>query len=118
MTFRAWPRPKNRLSFRSSSHPAVEAFVKSVLHWLARRDIVPFDPVILRPGEDSVPGELGAVVRDDHAWLAALDDQFREFPGNPTARDRGIRVPQNRDDLLFREPLSLHLAVLQSRPAL
>ena len=53
------------------AHPAVEGFDVAVLHRLARRDVVPFDTVILRPGEDGVRGELGAVVGNDHVRLAA-----------------------------------------------
>lgn len=44
------------------AHPPVEAFAEAVLHRLARRDEVPFHLMILRPGEDRVGGELGAVV--------------------------------------------------------
>lgn len=32
----------------------------TILHRLVWRDVVPFDPVILRPYEDGVRGELGA----------------------------------------------------------
>ncbi len=88
-------RPKNRLSFKELiAHPAVEALDITVLHGLARRDVVPFDAMILRPGEDGVRGELRAVVGDDHARLAASGDQIRQLTSNaPTGyrrvRDRG-----------------------------
>ena len=42
------------------AHPAIEALDIPVLHRLARRDVVPFDAMILRPGEDGVRGELRA----------------------------------------------------------
>jgi len=35
--------------------------------------------------------ELGAVVGDDPCRRAAVGDQFRQFTGNPTAGDRGVR---------------------------
>lgn len=48
MALRAWPRPKNRLSFRSSSRMRpLKEFDITILHRLAWRDVVPFDPVIL-----------------------------------------------------------------------
>lgn len=31
------------------------------------------------------------MVGDDHAWLAALGDQFRQLASNPMAGDRGVR---------------------------
>ena len=39
------------------AHPAVEGFGIAILHRLARCDLVPFDAMILRPGEDRVRGE-------------------------------------------------------------
>src|SRR3954462_14114541 len=56
-------------------HPAVEAFTEAVLHRLAPRNEMPVDLVLLRPGQHGIAGELGAVVGDDHARLAALIDQ-------------------------------------------
>lgn len=49
------------------SHPAVEAFVETVLHRLAWRDVMLFDFVLGAPLQDCVRGQLGAIVRDDHA---------------------------------------------------
>lgn len=71
-------------------HPAVEAFTEAVLHRLARRNEVPVDLVLLRPGQHGIAGELGAVVGDDHARLAALIDQRRQFACHPPPRDRGV----------------------------
>ena len=71
-------------------HPAVEALAEAVLHRLSGRDEVPVDLVLLRPGQHGVAGELGAVVGDDHAWLAALIDQRRQFARHPPSRDRGV----------------------------
>ena len=72
------------------AHPAVEAFAEAVLHRLSRRNEVPGDLVVLRPGQHGVAGELGAVVRDDHARLAAPIDQRRQFARHPPSRDRGV----------------------------
>ena len=51
---------------------AIEAFHEAILHWFARRDVVPFDLPILLPFQHCIRGELGAVVRDHHARIAAL----------------------------------------------
>ena len=72
------------------AHPAVEAFTKAVLHRFSRSDEVPGNPVVLRPGQHGVAGELGAVVRDDHAGLAATIDQCRQFSRHPQSRDRDV----------------------------
>src|SRR5271169_2856901 len=50
---------------------ADEAFCKAVLHRLARRDVVPFDFVLLLPSQDRVRGQLGAIVADDQAGMSA-----------------------------------------------
>lgn len=42
------------------------------LHRLAGRNVMPFDAVLIRPGEDGVRGELAAIVADDHPGPAAL----------------------------------------------
>ena len=44
------------------AQPSDEALHEAVLHWLARRDVVPLDLAILLPGQDGVRGQLGAVV--------------------------------------------------------
>ena len=49
------------------AQPADEALDEAILHGLARRDVVPFDPALLLPCEDGVRGQLGAVIADDHA---------------------------------------------------
>ena len=42
--------------------PGVEALDDGVLLRRSRRDVVPFDPLFLRPAQDGHAGELGAVV--------------------------------------------------------
>jgi len=54
--------------------PAVEAFAEAVLLRLARRDVVPGDASLLRPAQDGHRGQLGAVVADNAARLAADRD--------------------------------------------
>src|SRR5712675_2440895 len=51
-------------------HPAIEALTEAVLHGFARRDEVPGNAILLRPGEHGVRGEFGAIVRDDQPRLA------------------------------------------------
>src|SRR6204780_4393984 len=60
---------------RRYPHAPVETLAEAVLHRLSRRDEMPDEPVVLRPGEHGVRGELGPIVRDDHAWPAAPFDQ-------------------------------------------
>jgi hypothetical protein len=50
------------------AHPAIEAFTEAVLRPFSRR-----------PGQHGVAGELGAVVRDNHARLAP---RRQAFPGH------------------------------------
>lgn len=61
------------------THAAIEALAETVLHGFAWRDEVPGDPALLRPGEHGVRGELGTVIRDDHARLAPSLDQCRQL---------------------------------------
>ena len=65
------------------AHPAVEGLAVAVLHRPAWRDVVPLHAVILRPAQDSIRGELGAVVRHDHPRLAAADDERRQLACDP-----------------------------------
>src|SRR5436305_5860112 len=61
------------------AHAPVEALAEAVLHRLSGRNEMPDNPVVLRPGEHGVRGELGPIVRDDHAGLAAALDQNSQF---------------------------------------
>lgn len=71
-------------------HPPVEGFHEPVLHGFAGCDVVPVDGMILRPGEDGIRGELGAVIGDDHSRLASLSNQTRQLSRHTPARDRGV----------------------------
>src|SRR6202034_1179789 len=73
------------------AHAAVETLAEAILHRLSWRNEMPDDPVVLRPGEHGVRGELGPVVRDDHAGLAAALDQNSQFARDAPPRDRGVR---------------------------
>ncbi len=77
---------------------ALEALADAVLHRLAGCDEVPGDPVLARPCEHRVRGELGAVVGDDELGLATPGDQVCQFARDPPARDR--RVGNRRQALL------------------
>lgn len=59
------------------AHSAVETLDIAVLHWPSRRDVMPLDLVILRPGKDAILGRFGPVVRDNHAGLTPSLDQDR-----------------------------------------
>ena len=56
-----------------------------------RRDEMPLAPARLGPSEHSGRGELGSVVGDDQAGLAAPGDDGVEFARHAPARDRGVR---------------------------
>ena len=73
------------------SHAAIEALTEAVLHRLSRRDEMPDDPVVLRPGEHGVRCELGSVVRNDHAGLSAPPDQRCQFARHAPPGDRRVR---------------------------
>lgn len=94
------------------AHASVEALDISILHWPSRRDVVPFDLVIFRPGKDGIRGEFGAVVGDDHSWLAASFDEGRQFASDATTGDRGVRDRRQAfarhviDDVEHAEPPS------------
>ena len=67
------------------AHAAAEGFDITVLNRLAGPDLVPFHPVILRPDEGGVRGELGAVAGNGHAGPAAAPDQAGQFPRDPAS---------------------------------
>ena len=72
------------------AHPPVEGFHKPVLGRLARRDVVPVDAMILRPGQDGGGRELRAVVADDHGRAAPPSDQRGQLTRDAASRDRGV----------------------------
>lgn len=73
------------------AHAAVDAPDIAVLHWSSRRNVVPLDLVILRPGKDGIRGQFGPVVGDNHAWLAPSLDKRRQFSRDTATRDRCVR---------------------------
>ena len=72
-------------------HLAIETLDVAVLHGLPRHDVVPLDPLILRPGEDGVRGELGPVVADDQAGPTSAVDESRQLPRDSVSGHRGVR---------------------------
>ena len=62
------------------AQPPVEAFDKSILDRLARRNVMPVNLGSVRPLQDRVAGELAAVVTDDHPRLAAPLDNPVKLP--------------------------------------
>src|SRR3546814_230411 len=72
------------------AHAPVEALAIAILHWFAWRDVMPLQAYFAAPREHGVGGELGAVVTDDHGWLAALGDQFVQLSHNPPPGDRCV----------------------------
>ena len=82
---------EDRLIEQFVAHSAIERFADPVLHRLARRDEMPGDPALLRPGEHCARGELGSMVGDDQVRPAAPGDDGVEFAGDAPPRDRGVR---------------------------
>ena len=69
---------------------AIQALDEAVLHWLARRDVVPLDGLVLLPVQDCPRGEFGAVVADDHQWPATPGNESIELSGDTDAGQRGV----------------------------
>lgn len=81
---------EQRLVQELVAHLRIEGLADPVLHRLARCDEVPGHAHLLARGQHRVRGELGPVVTDDQAGLAAPGDQRRQFPRDAAARDRGV----------------------------
>src|SRR4051794_9701669 len=87
----AWSRPKNSVSFKSSSRMRpLKLSQMPFCIGLPGANEVPGDAVLARPAEHRVGGELGAMVGDDHGRAAAAGDERGELACDPLARDRGI----------------------------
>jgi hypothetical protein len=72
------------------THTAIEGFDVAVLHRPTWCDVVPFDTMVLRPGQDRIRRELRSVIGDDHAGLAARIHEGRQLSRNSFARDRCV----------------------------
>ena len=62
---------------------AIEALDKGILLWLARCDVMPFDPRLLGLAQDRHAGQLSAVVGDTHHGTATRRNEGIEFPRDP-----------------------------------
>src|SRR5262245_32514079 len=51
-------RPEQGLVEQFTPQATDEGFGKGILHWLARRDVVPVDFVVVGPAQDGVRGQL------------------------------------------------------------
>jgi hypothetical protein len=103
---------------QSVSHPAVEALDERVLGGLARCRVMPLNSSPAAPGQHRVRSELGAVIADDHPWLAAHGDQIGEFAHHSFARDRCVRDRRQKltgyiiNDVKHPEPAARHHLVM------
>jgi hypothetical protein len=68
----------------------IEAFDKAVLHWLARRDIVPIDKMVLAPPENGMGGHLGPVVSDNGLGFAAFANEDAQLSRQAMPPNGGI----------------------------
>jgi hypothetical protein len=114
---------KQRFVEQFVTHPPVEAFDERIFAGLARAGIVPLDPGFPAPFENHVRGQLGAIVIDNHAGLAANGNQIDEFAHNPLTRDRRIgrrhqAVPRHViDDVEHPEPAARRHLVMNKTKA-
>ncbi|OQW52064.1 MAG: hypothetical protein A4S15_09590 [Candidatus Raskinella chloraquaticus] len=76
-------RGEQRLVQELIAQPAIEALDEPVLHRLSGRDVMPFDPGLIRPTEDGVGRKLDPVVADNHLRFAAFDHQPVGFTRHP-----------------------------------
>jgi hypothetical protein len=65
-------RGEQRLVEAFVAQATIEALDEAVLHRLARRNVVPIDPPLLRPAQDGRRSQFGAIVADESLWLAAV----------------------------------------------
>lgn len=65
---------EQRLVQEFVAHLRIEGFADAVLHRLPRRDKVPRRARLIAAGQHQARGELGAVLADDQARLAAPGD--------------------------------------------
>ena len=72
------------------AQPCVEALDEGILLWLAGRDIMPFNPCLLRPAQDRRPGEFGAIVRDAHSGSAASRNEGVKLAHDPQSGQRRV----------------------------
>ena len=52
-------------------HPAIKGLHKAILHWFARRDVMPVNLPVLLPLQDRIRSQFGSVVADHHAGIAS-----------------------------------------------
>jgi hypothetical protein len=83
-------RAEQRLVQEFIPQPSIEALDEGVLDRLARRDVMPGHPAVVRPAQDRIRGEFAAIVADHHPGLALLMDQPIQLPHDPQAGERGI----------------------------
>ena len=57
----------------------IERCHKAILLRLARGNVVPLDAGVLALGENSMTGQLGAIVADHHAWQSATFGDGGQF---------------------------------------
>jgi len=68
-----------------------EALNKRILLRLARCNVVPVDTSRIRPVQDRLAGQLGAIVGNAALGPASPRDQCIELPGYARTRQRGVR---------------------------
>src|ERR1700686_555613 len=79
-------RFEQRLVQQLIAQAAVEALDEAVLLRLAKRDVVPADAGRIRPAQDRVRGQLGAVVADDRPGVARAGERYRRVPAPRAGR--------------------------------
>ena len=79
-------RQEQGLTEQFVTQASIEALDEPILHGLPRRDIIPFDTLLLRPPADRIAGELGSVVADNHFRLASAREDPIKLPNDVLVR--------------------------------
>lgn len=63
------------------SHPAVEAFYKPFLHWLAGCDVVPVNLAVFLPFQDRIAGQFCSVANGARTSGASIGNSLTTMQG-------------------------------------
>jgi len=73
------------------AHVGIEIIDETVLHGLARRSVMPFNPVFRTLAQDSVTRQFRAIAANNHAGPFAALDKGHQSMRQSTPRDQGAR---------------------------
>ena len=91
-------RPEQRLVQQFVAEPTIGTLDKAVLLRLSGRDVMPSDAGLIRPAQDGVRGELGAIVADDRVFGRPRADGSHRSARGATRRPRRSRYRRSAPD--------------------